>query len=278
MALGLVDEVLGPFDKVCNICFHVEPGGAQMVSVYHSSTEQCEWAVVDLTGVLRQRKDPHKLRKLLKAHHGHVQQMHGRMWPGVALQIRDSKHLQQQFLDNDPGTWFAHKTFPTSAVFALLSHFLSFKFFSNEERAKTCLGFAQILGALLRATGRFEVQHWKCGENGQETTLEIDASGRVNVSRFFQQGLWDNSVRKLWNNDLRNEKKRWVNTKLSYSDQSSVALAEVVAFALDPQHDKNFRNIVQPSVLGLLTRLACLVDANVLAMTSETLGCIQPYS
>ena len=208
MALGLVDEVLGPFDKVCNICFHVEPGGAQMVTVYHSSTEQCEWAVVDLTGVLRQRKDPHKLRKILKAHHGHVQEMHGRMWPGVALQIRDSKHLQQQLIgDNDPGTWFAHKTFPTSAVLALLSHFLSFKFFSNEERAKTCLGFAQILGALLRATGRFDVQHWKCGENGQETTLEIDASGRVNISRFFQQGLWDNSVRKLWNNDLRNEEK-----------------------------------------------------------------------
>lgn len=277
MALELVDEVLGPFDKVCNITFHAE-GGAQVVTVYHSNTEQCEWAVVDLTSVLRQLTDTHKLRKILKTHHDHVQQMHGKMWPGVALQIRESKHLQQKLDGNHPGTWLAHKTLPTSGIFALLSHFLSFKFFTDEERAKACLGFSQILATLLRGIGRFNMQHWKCGENEQETTLEIDASGRINVAMFFQQGFWDNSGRKLWNNDLRSEKKRWVNTKLSYSDQSSVSLAEVVAFALDPQHDKTFRDIVQPSVLGLLTRLACLVDANVLAMTSETLGYFQPYS
>lgn len=208
----------------------------------------------------------------MRKDHCRVEAMHEKMWPGIKIELMPSKHSNT---GEKADTWFPHRTIPTSQAFAWLAHMLTFKYMPGESRQLAFEGFNGWLNSLLQATGRFQLQHVQCGRHGQNPEhipLEIDTSGRVKISQFFTEVCWDEMARKLWYEDLKNDKKPWVSTRVSFSNHSTVPFSEVITFSLDPQHHQRFREVTESYVLDLLTHLADLFDSSVLAMSSLTPG------
>ena len=263
--LQVLDHAAGSYDSICVLTL-----GGRLITVYNSVIRECEWAAKDIVLVFKRSNSTDKAKKTLADAAERIQDVYKAMWPGEELNLKLSKH--------DPDApphlqdiWFVQKTIPTSAVFAVMVYFMTYKYFTDADRSAACHGFSDLLRSLLQTTGELEVEHVLCGQGGEAQSMTVDTAGRVMISDFFTRVGWD-FAKELWIRDRKNDKKEWVTAGLSYSDRSRVLLSEVVTFVLDPHNAGAFRELAVPCVLGLLTEIACLVDENVLGMSSQILG------
>ncbi|CAE7811025.1 unnamed protein product [Symbiodinium sp. CCMP2592] len=110
---------------------------------------------------------------------------------------------------------------------------------------------------LASTTGGFTLEHDRFGDD-ERLHLAVDFGGRLSGQDFWTTEFYDQHVQDSWEADRRNDKKPWIS---SASGLEQVSLAELLCFALDPQHTAAIQDSVLCRVLNLLSEIAEYTDS-----------------
>ncbi|CAE7811005.1 unnamed protein product [Symbiodinium sp. CCMP2592] len=171
---------------------------------------------------------------------------------------KDSKRLELfRRCDADQDAWFKERTITTSVLLATAAYSINHKHKTRVDRAKACKGFAKLLSMLASTTGGFTLEHDRFGDD-ERLHLAVDFGGRLSGQDFWTTEFYDQHVQDSWEADRRNDKKPWIS---SASGLEQVSLAELLCFALDPQHTAAIQDSVLCRVLNLLSEIAEYTDS-----------------
>lgn len=214
----------------------------------------------------RTRTSKKGVEKFRKAQE-HVIDYHHALWPGIEVLLLSSKHAKVA-QDDRQSFWLRQNTLPTSMVFALIAYGINYKFRNVVDRTLVCSGLTSIVSKLASTLGGFELLHDRFGvESNDRVTLQVDSSGRVQVSALWGATFFQRFVRQWWRKDAVISAKTWVNGP---DPGRQILLSEFLTFCLDPQHSEAFQRKVLGVCYSMLTRLAAAVENNIDAMRSET--------
>eukprot|EP00435_Cladocopium_sp_Y103_P063794 s253_g25.t1 len=158
---------------------------------------------------------------------------HRALWPGIQIRLMSSKHAKVP-QDGKQSFWLRQNTLPTSMIFALIAYGINYKFRNVADRTLVCAGLTAIVSKLASTLGGFELLHDRFGvESNERVTLQVDSSGRVEVSALWTQAFFQRFARQWWRKDAQNSAKTWVNGQ---DPGAQVLLSEFLTFCLDPQH------------------------------------------
>ena len=207
-------------------------------------------------------KRPEKALASFRKSQGVIHEIHKKIWPGIEIVELQHKSSQQCSLEQQQqqGVWFAEKTMTTSIFTSFMVFSVHGKFRCLIDRAHSCLAFRRFVHVLANALGGFELDHIPLGSNGL-AKLTIDADGLVDPQLFWELDFYVRYVRKTWRQDFDNEKKTWIDT--SHGRRAKIHLGELLCFCLDPQHSREFQDLVLPTIFSLLSAFAKLLDESV---------------
>lgn len=264
----IADRSNGEFHKNCLLGL-----GEHKVTVYSSRVRESEWALTDILLVLMRSKNTQKISERFKSAGQKIEDYHGLLWPGVGLKMLTLKFGATGDGDKEQISWLPRQTISTSGVFATLAYLCNHSHRTDLDRECAWSGLSKMVVLLQLCIGQFTLAHTKCGiQNAQPQEMAVDARGRVETKDFFTLDFWRMTAKNLWNTDLKNYHKPWVNAPCYFQQNCKICLVDALMFLLDPQHPKQFTDLAMPRAFELMTQLAHYIDENVEGMSSETSG------
>ena len=223
------------------------------------------------TSLFSRSKTTKKLLESFRGNHQLIQEYHEMLWPGFSVNIMDSKFatFKKRPRDEDrvQDAWLREHTISTSVYVSFMVMTMSCKYRNLVDRAAAGTAFQSLVTMMAATLGGFTLDIIPFGTtDNQLTTLDVDQGGFVNASCFWTQAFYAQHVRAAWGNDYRNEKKTWI-TKIH--GVGSVHLAQLVSFALDPQHPQPLKGRLETEMCNVLSEFAHLLDSSVLFLARE---------
>ena len=193
-----------------------------------------------------------------------IENVHREIWPGVPFTWMQSKKDQvknaEQFTKQQ--TWFLEGTMSTSLFVAFIVFCLSGKFRDLGSRVHSGKALNALLLSLASALDGFSVEHVPIGSDSQMAiALEVDGSGRVPSSSFWDEAFFCESVQEIWKQDFKNKSKEWVSSKKGLGQ--NLSLADLICFCLDPKHEPTLRDKLFGPALDIMSSIARVLDESI---------------
>jgi len=202
----------------------------------------------------------------LKASLTQSEDTHFLIWPGVPVPDRLSskfaKGLQWKEA-NSQSVWLEDASLPTSLVISYLAWAATHVRRAPADRTKAIQCIQHLLELLLRDGVTLRHQPF-----GQANWVErkFDSSGCTSSDFFWCQATFEGQIAPVWAEDLHSASKPWL-TEPAADFQS---LADYIAFALDPKHDREIKPELQGRVFSLLSQVAAALDSRVESLAASS--------
>ncbi|CAE7248673.1 ANKRD50, partial [Symbiodinium sp. CCMP2456] len=229
------------------------------ITVYTSEKVQCEWVAVEALRLFwRTQKDSKRLQAFRSARQN-IRDYHRMIWPGFKVPEREPKQnpFSKGRADVDQEAWFRERTMTTSVLLATAAYSIHFKYRVPKDRDKACKGFAKLLSMLASTLGGFELELDRFGDD-QRVDVAVDFGGRVSGHDFWTTEFYDEHIADSWEADRRDAAKPWIS---SASGLEHVSLAELLCFALDPQHTTAIQDSLLCRVFNMMSEIAEYLDS-----------------
>ena len=190
-----------------------------------------------------------------------IDDVHHRIWPGVAIRKLRSKNSLRSTRDDTQDIWFQESTMTTSSFISFITFAISGKHRNTLARGQACSGLSNLVLLMTTSLGGFDLGHIIFGsDNDNETNLHVNTEGSVVGSLFRTREFFMAHIHSTWKSDVRDEKKTWMTRK---NGLGQVSLVQLLAFCLDPSHSDTLQRLLVGPVLDILSEFAKILDESV---------------
>lgn len=202
---------------------------------------------------------------------------HHLLWPGVpnhslmvskmATETYRMRHKRKHPELSDQKIWLRETTMPTSHYIAFIFYTMNFKYRNIADRGHACNSFQSLMSLLALSLGGFDIDTIPFGslDNGI-VTMKVDVHGYVDAAGFWTQEFYHRFARGAWTRDQTDGNKHWVT---QVHGLGRISLAQLLCFAIDPQHSRDLQGRLQGELCNMFTQIAFILDNSISVLARD---------